>query len=90
MIEVTEVKEQPTEIDAEHLFAMFKKPMEALQSMLKAEANSIERDGVDASSIELTVKPMMLTVRIGDYILFHEVTHTVKKVGGHNGEETDV
>lgn len=83
MITAEKVIEDPTEIDAEVLFDVLHKPMEALQALLMAEIARIEKDGVTVvePSVNLTIRPTMLTVKIGDYCVFHEVNHYVSKLG---------
>lgn len=83
MIEVTEVwgeLETPNEADAERIFAMFKKSMETLQIMLQAEVKQFDTDGVKYKKLSLEIEPMEMTVRVGDWILWHRIEHHTYKV----------
>lgn len=78
MIEVEEVKvelEDPTEIDAERVFEVFKKSLETIQQLLVSEKKQMEKDGVDCKRLSLEIEPTEITIRVGDYLLWHKIEH---------------
>ena len=71
--EVTKKKEQATEVDVRLMFDALFKPIEALQKMIAAEAQRLGDNNVDTSRVEVEISPNMISVRIGDIVLYHEI-----------------
>lgn len=85
MIEAEEVmveKESPTEVDAERLFNEYIGTLTTVQKMLIKTKEQLEAEGIEVRRLELTVEPEEVSIRIGDYLLWHrvEVTHKCVKV----------
>lgn len=82
MIEAYEVKteqETPNEADLERIFMAFKKSMETLQILLQAEAKQFEEEGVECKRLSLEIEPNELTVRVGEFMLWHKIEHHIVK-----------
>ena len=77
MIEVSEAKVEPTELDAEHLFEFFHKTFECLQALMKSEAEKLEKNGVDSSGMKFEITPIEIKINIGHYMLWHKIDHSV-------------
>lgn len=80
MIEAEEIRnelEQPTETDVRLLFADIQKPMEALQRLFVSAIDEMKKDNINVSYTSLEIERNKLIVRLGDYVLYHEVNDRV-------------
>ena len=66
-------QEKATEIDVRLAFERLFKPIEALQKLAIAEANRLSEDGIDTNRFEVEISPNMISLRIGDVVLYHEL-----------------
>lgn len=81
MIEVKEVINKPTEQDVKQLFTDIFGQAKAVQGCFTDLVDDLAfKQGLTIDHAELTVSPDMITVRLGDYILFHQVKEWVSKV----------
>lgn len=81
MIEVKEVINKPTEHDVKQLFTDIFGQAKAVQGCFTDLVEDLAfKQGMTIDHAELTVSPDMITVRLGDYILFHQVKEWVSKV----------
>lgn len=88
MIEVEEVKnelEQPTDTDIRLLFADLQKPMEALQKIFVGELERLKADNVDTERAGVEIKDGVLIVRLGDFVLYHNVFVNIYDLRENNG-----
>ena len=85
MIEAEELKvepEKPTETDVERLFTKYFPAMTALQKSLAESKKQLEADGVEVGKLEISIEPEEVSIRVGEYLLWHrvEITHRCIKV----------
>lgn len=81
-IKTNPVKEEATEVDVEILFKLFRESLENFQVLLREEKEKADNNNIDIKeTMELTVTPNTIIVRVGDYTLFHQTKHWVYKKG---------
>lgn len=82
MIEVREVVNAPTENDLKNVFTDLFGQAKVMQGLLADVLEEyVFKHGIDCNNLELSVSPNMLTLRMGEYLLFHETKEWVAKVG---------
>ena len=85
MIEVVEEikaeKERPTETDVRLLFCDLQKAMEALQRIFVSELDKLGDDNVDTAHAGIEIKRNQLIVRLGDYVMYHDVHDSILHLG---------
>lgn len=88
MIEVEEVKselEQPNDTDIRLLFADLQKPMEALQKIFVGELEKLKADNVNTERAGIEIKDGVLIIRLGDFVLYHNVFVNIYDLRENNG-----
>ena len=82
MIEAREVVNAPTENDLKNVFTDLFGQAKVMQGLLTdVFEDYIFKHGIDCKSMELSISPNMMTLRMGEYLLFHETKEWVAKVG---------
>lgn len=81
MVEVKEVINEPTEADLKHIFTEVFAQSKALQSVFTDVVEEYcFKNGIQPDRVELGVSPTVISLRLGDWFLFHETKEWTTKL----------